>query len=292
MSKENAKLNKNLEDRSAKNLMVFATVIYYLFVEKKKKYDLIFSLGNSGLSMTKLLEITLKDFDVKIPKIISLPVYRYKTVGVYHSKDPKDLFDNSALIPDIKKFISKIPNIQNVLIVDDEIGLGTSVKSSMNLLQQSLQLLGRSDEKINLDVVAEDHGFKSHDKVKAQNIKIYSIGEQIPWTYHIVTYHIPNSLMENVKLHAESKRIGPRQVMNILLDQPVKKRINGKPIFTYAYNKLVKKNMKDFSLIQKKYYNSVKMILSTGINQYRGLNRSLDEIDTNAKVEAWKIFDN
>lgn len=279
----------DLETRSKYNIKILACTLKYLIDTKNTEYDLIISVGNSGLATTELTRLVYKKLNRPFPKTLALPIYRYKLSKVRHSTGQADWFDNSVLLPKVIEIIESISNLKNVLVVDDEIGLGISIQAAIKLLNQALKE-SRQDFEPAITIIAEDHQFKFSRILSKKNTTLFSFGKHIPWTYHIITYHIPKEMIRAVKNVLTARKIGPRQVMNILLGLPIKTKNGTIPTFTFKYNDTAKKQISNFSALQHQYRSIIDSLISDGLTKSQDKYRTLNRYVVGNKIHTWKAF--
>jgi len=239
----------------------FSDKIKCLFKEKNYKIDLIVGGGNTGASITRLTQIILQNLKIKVPSL-SLPIYRYtpteKNNKPYEGGD-KDKFDNSILLDEVKKKI-KMP-LNTVLFVDDEIGEG-------NTARMVLELLIKASEKPinNYFIVAEDQDFLKINnwvnKYPKINIKIFPYRKGIKNLFNVITYNVPYDYNIKIKNIIPDDKLSETAYMNVLLGEPVKEFINGKPVFTHKYEEILKNKILEFKEMQKEYLEYLKIILN------------------------------
>ena len=109
------------------HLKDFVRAIYNLVAIDGVKFDLIIGAGNSGLVMLKVTELIFEHCKWELPPQLRLPIQRYVkgTDG--------ELYKNISLMPCAKEQIRGISSLTKVLFVDDEMGKGITIKTSLAL---------------------------------------------------------------------------------------------------------------------------------------------------------------
>lgn len=134
------------------HLKDFVKVIYNLVAIDDVKFDLVIGAGNSGLVMQKVAELVFEHCEWNFPPQLELPIQRHI------NGNNGELYDNTPIVFYAEKQMHYISNLTNVLFVDDELGKGTTARTSLALMLRatSPNLL---TEKIHCHIVVELRGW-------------------------------------------------------------------------------------------------------------------------------------
>lgn len=259
---------ESLRPLAVRNFKRFVGVLYYLIAEKEHNFDLIVGAGDSGVGMARLSEMVYQQCNIPIPRILNLPIARFK-YGF-------DLYDNSVLIPEAKKQLKDTKNLEHILVVDDEISHGVTLKAAVEVI------LGAMEEKVssplNVTCVAEDQDFDSQNFMEQVELEVYPFAKPIEGLFSVVSYIVPWEIEKQVREHFNDQDINSKVLLNILLDLPAKEREPVKDImlpkaeFTYKYNELVKHKVSNFDQLQSRFRECVIKWINEAINEYTLVN--------------------
>ncbi|MBN2016360.1 phosphoribosyltransferase [Candidatus Dojkabacteria bacterium] len=235
---------------SLEHLKKYIEKICWLIHEKKYKFDLIIAAGDSGIGMVEITKLIYKRLGKPFPQVLKFPIYRY-----YPGSEEleKNEFDNDHLIPELKRQLNRISRVEEILFVDDEIGQGNTARISIELILSVLKCLELRKEKLLYVIVAEDQGFEVDSIKLGVRVEFYPFASEIKGLNNIVSYNIPYKIYSPIRKIYEDTELESKAMMNVLLDQPVKEFNNGKPRFTYKYNKILKRKIGNFEKLQKEY---------------------------------------
>ncbi len=236
------------EDRLDK----FVKTIQQLFA--KNNYDLVIGVGNTGLVMIRFTQLILNELKITMPPVLALPLLRFS------DDNEKELFNNDIFLKEAKKQLEGIEKIENILFVDDEIYRGISVKTAIRLVMKAQNL-----DKLNITVVAEDHGFQWDNAISNVTFNFFPFTKLIKGHNNVIFYLIPSEFNEPLK------RLFPENIlkwytrMNILLDLPVKMKTDGKAEFTYKCNEEAEEKIKNFEELQEKFLSHLQKLIQNGV---------------------------
>lgn len=101
------------------------------------------------------------------------------------------------------------------------------------------------------------------------NFKYYPFDKEINGLYTIIAYNVPYNMRQEILKFISKDKLEDRLHMNFLLGEPVKKLVNGEPVFTHEYEELLKNKIKDFIELQKEYTKYVNDLMLKGIREYK-----------------------
>jgi orotate phosphoribosyltransferase-like protein len=249
----------DLISEAQKRLKKFVITIYKLLVEKKQKYDLVIGAGNSGINMAKVTEMIYGHLKLKAPPMLKVPTY-------LRTKSGKRIkFDNSVLIPHLKKEIKNVKKIENILFVDDDISKGATT------LREVLRLISKLNiTQTTVTIVAEDYGFSNHAKIKNYKIKFYPFSKKSKeWKgiSNFISYGIPYNIFKPIRDLYSDKQIDSKERFSILLGEPVRGLKDKKPILTHKWDNILKRKIKNFDVLKKKFKNHIKKKIAEAIGE-------------------------
>lgn len=237
----------NINELGLQRFSNFCKKIKELLVDRKINFDLIVASGNSGLAMGKYAAIIYKELGKEFPQQLSIPFYRFPP-GHRDELDKK--FDSSFFLPEVQKQIENI-NINSVLFVDDEIGLGITALSILNLLNEALRLQCKDPIRAYY-IVAEDQGFKVPEDRK--EIQFFPYDKETDGYNNVIFFVTPSELEKPIiEVFGDDDKFPFHQRCNLLLNLPIKDFNNGKPIWTNKYLETAKEKISSFSDLQKRY---------------------------------------
>lgn len=254
-----------LESLAVRNFKRFIAILYYIVVEKKSFFDLVIGAGDSGIALTKIVEMFYKKANIQSPPILNIPITRFK-YGF-------DLYDNSILIPEVQKKLEDLKNLNKVLIVDDEISNGVTLKATLNVLLSSTNI-EKVTYPLTVTLVAEDQDFKSDDFMDQVTIKMYPFSKKIEGMFTVVRYIVPWKIEQKIRKYFNDDQIGSKSLINLLLDLPIKETT---PIhelklpiakFTNKELNLLKKEVPEFKKFQEEFKASIEKWIDESIKEY------------------------
>lgn len=192
----------------------FIATMYKLVVEQSIKYDVIIIGGNTGLAMARFTQSFYETVKVEPPVVLKTTPQRYKPGTKHEDEKPENLFDNSVLINDIKNQIRdyKIGQFKNILFVDDEIYLGSTAKTCIDILSRVA-----NDQKLHYTIIAEDSGFTGFDLPENVEMKFIPFSKEIDGFYNMIMSIIPNEINRELELVFPHDEIPFHKRINLLL---------------------------------------------------------------------------
>lgn len=204
---------------------------------KANHYDLLLAGGDSGNIMVWITQQVYKHLSQPAPKVVVLPTYRHV------DEAETILFDNRVL----SKFINPadVRDIKKVLIVDDEVGEGNTLRGILTSLSEV------STERPAVTFVAENEDFD------AASVPGWTIDFRVPQmrvegVFNAISYIIPGEFEAPIKrvLASSLVDLNDKQVMAALLDLPLKVWNDGAPEFTMRYRDLCAAELDNFHGLQ------------------------------------------
>lgn len=239
-----AKISKlyNRHSIAVDRLERFSARLYSLLNERD--FDLIVFPGNSGLMMMGITEIVYDHLHKKMPKYIEIPVYRDGT-------DYNEVFD--------------IPVVTEVLVIDDEIMTGTSVKTCIEATLRSV----KNASHINFTIVAENMFFEWHHRIPGVSVFFYPYARAIAGLTNNISRILNDSdfkkLSKYIPMHGEKK-----QVMALLLSGKVKlKDNNGRWYFDEVLEGKIVNRTIDYAKIKRQCIDEITIYIKSGIEKYK-----------------------
>ncbi len=236
----------DIKQKALSNLKGFVKVITNLVKDNKIQFDLIIGSGDTGIAMVKLTEMIFSELNIPIPTKLVVPYYRFtkKYMG-----EGETFQNNAALLPEIKKQLKDLRNIQSILFVDDEIGKGRIVKGFIEFVIQGREEVCQNNP--SLYIVAEDRSYNKDQALEAlANVQYCPFAESEPMG-NAISHIVPLEIKEAI-----AKSYGnlyPKEELNALLDLPIKdKRENEKPVWSYDLLDDLKKKIINFNKLQLK----------------------------------------
>ncbi|MBI2599866.1 hypothetical protein HYW43_03030 [Candidatus Daviesbacteria bacterium] len=252
----------------------FIAVLYYLLSERNIKFDLVLGAGDSGILLTKITEILYKKLNLTPPVILALPIVRFKYTYIRYEGQPLELFDNSVLIPQTKEKLKDLVKLENILYVDDEIAYGVTLSKAVKVVLKATDQ-SKQAKKINLTVVAEEQDFNPKEFFENVNLEVYPFAKRVKGIYGVINYMVPWEIEKQIKDHFSEEEVGSKVRLNMLLGLPSKEKeiIEDKlmpmPEFTDKYNQKAKKEIPNFSSLQKEMLNLIDKWISEAIEEYK-----------------------
>ncbi len=240
--------DENLYDLGMRKFINFCKTIKSLIKDQGLKFDLIVASGNSGLAMGRYAEMIFKELSVEYPPRLSIPFYRFLS-GYRDDRNKK--FDSSFFIPNVQKQIADISHTNDVLFVDDEIGLGITALSILDLLNQVLTGQGRPVLR-SYYIVAENQGFNIPEEKK--EIRFIPYDTETEGYNNVIFFMTPPELEKPImQVFGDDESLPFHQRVNILLNLPIKDFNNGNPIYTNKYLEMANGKIPNFKELQEKY---------------------------------------
>lgn len=246
------------------NLNRLGATLFHLLVEKRQKFDLLLGAGNSGVVLAHITELFYELINQSPPLRLNIPIQRYKKLP----EIKENLFDNSILLSDLRKQLSgfhpELDSKLKVLFVDDEIWRGQCSYFASQLILQAI-----SDFKIlNLNIVAEDHGYHIPKTNPQLHISFYSFAK-LKKGLNNITLYCAIDYEKTIRQALKDQSIGDHNFINILLNEPIKTFNGIGPVFTFQYHQLASERVSILQKVQKKTIIRIKRLLKNGINEYK-----------------------
>lgn len=244
-------------------------MVYQLIAQNKENFDLIIAPGNSGIMMGKITEMTYEYLGIKSPPILKMPIYLRDRTG------KRIKFDNSVLIPQIKKQLKNVKNLNKILFVDDEINQNDpkTARVVLNLIKGSVS--EKLANKVSVFIVAEGRwkGILRNIDISGFKIKFmpFEIADKKEWKgiFNFVSYEIPWKIQEQIRKYYSDKIIGSKEMFCILFGEPIKLFNNGKPTLSHKWEPILKRKVGNFSKLQGSFKIHIKTLIKETIEEQK-----------------------
>lgn len=210
----------------------------------EQDFDLLVFPGNSGLMMLGITEIVYEIAGKKIPQHIEIPVHRDGTTY-------DGIFD--------------VKSIGEVLVVDDEIMTGTSVKFCIESVLRSTKNVSH----INFTIVAENMFFEWHYRIPGVSVYFYPYARAIAGLTNNISHMLNDDdfkkLSKYIPMHGEKK-----QVMALLLSGKVKLKDNdGQWYFDEVIEGKIVNRTKNYATIKRQLIGDMTIYAKSGIEKHK-----------------------
>lgn len=236
-------------------IKMFSAALYRLLIDLNEKHDVLIGSGNSGSYMTKIAGMVYKDLDLKLPLILSLPIYRF-------DEDNASPYDNSPLVPKVKEVLENFP-VKNVLFVDDEIMKGITAKECFSLI-----LNARPDIKsLSATIVAENHFFEWHYKIPQVSIRFFAYSRLIQGLNGNIGYFIPEDLFK--KISSLIPEVNSHNHSMALIVAGVLKKRYKELFFDNEIEQILINNLENYSFRKSQLIKELEDLVKEGIEDYK-----------------------
>lgn len=250
----------DLIDEAQRRTKLFIIKIKSLI--KNNNFDVILAPGNSGIMMAKLTSMTYSNLNLKCPPIIKFATYLRNRFGkLIH-------FDNSIIIPDIKKELKDVKNIEKILYVDDDVNCANprTFKETISILKKAAG--EKLSKKATVFVVVEGRRRGGLKRVKRLNIRIkympfVLITKEWKAISNFVSYGIPWNIQLVVRKYYSDKVVDSKELFSILLKEPIRDFRNNKPILSHRQENKMKRKIKGFNNIQREFEKHIKSLIKS-----------------------------
>jgi hypothetical protein len=236
--------------------------LYRLIIEERNAFDLIIGPADSGTFMTQALKIFYGVVKMPAPKILVLPLLRYKELSI----DTGDHFDNSILIPDVREALKRLPKLEKVLFVDDEIGLAFTAKESISIVLSSLPK-EKISKRIIYTIIAENHGFEWRYDIPPVAIKYYAYANKKSGV-NAAIYEILSDEIFNEFVKADGT-ISKKKVTCLFSNGLVKAIKDNKPILSDDLLMKIKAKLPNFEAYKSDFITEAELLAKQAIDEYR-----------------------
>lgn len=240
----------------------YIALLYRLIVEEKNDFDLIIGTGDSGSFMAKVAKLFYNEIRKNPPKIVFIPLQRF---AVFGSGDG-EYFNNSVLVPDLKKQLGDLKKLENVLFADDEIWRAWTAKESMNLVLKAVPK-NKTANRVLYTIVAEHHGFEWHYDVSPVAIRYYSFSKKIRGVNGSVFEIVSDKTIDFFRKYKND--LNKRRLANVFLNGINKISKDNKPQFSDNLSCELELRMKRFNILKKNFYLKVEKLVKSGIIEYK-----------------------
>ncbi len=227
--------------------------------EFDESFDLIMGGGNSGLFMTEITKIVFEKTNLNLPKVITIPIVRYKPGTENNSKE---LFDNSSLLTLAKEKLEDTKAPKNILFVDDEVMTGTSLRDSLHIIEQIYP-----NQRFDVTLIAEHHFFEWHYKLSNFSVRFFAYALLIRGLNGNIGYIVNESIFEQIqKIIPEANT--SYKALTILLGGGLKNAEEGKPFYdTTVVTKLIEAGF-EFEKEKLRVVGEIEQLITEAIVEY------------------------
>ena len=252
----------DFEDRrfelAKSRIKMFAAAIGRQLIEFDDTFDLLMGAGNSGLYMTKIAEMTYEYLNTSVPKILNIPIIRFK-------EDGKTLNDNSFLLLKVKEELRNVAPIKNVLFVDDEIMRAITAKECFTLLLKTYSNMSHLDA----TVIAENHFFEWHYKLPKVSLRFFAYSPLIQWLNANISYFIPQGFYHEISKQIEGVS-SYNQAMAIIVGGALKRKdSNENPYFDYKVWEILKQKIPNYEERGTTLVKGLRELVKQGVDDYK-----------------------
>ena len=252
----------NIELEAQQRLRQFVKTIHHLVRSQAVHFNLLVSGGNTGLVMAYITERIYTIAGIALPHKLVLPTYRYYPGFL---DDAGHLFDNSALHYNVGAALVDFPKLQNVLFVDDEIGLGITALTIHKLLNDWQQAHHPHND-FNYYIVAEDQGFQLDASRANNNIYFCPYANELEGWNNLIANIVPPEYGTPIMQEFPEQVLPFHQRMNLLLGLPTKEFANGQPRFGSSLLDQAKEKLPNLPALQQGF----RRFLDEKISRYLG----------------------
>lgn len=240
--------NKKYHALGRQALRKFIKISHFLLINKRKKYDLIVGPGDSGVMMIYFLQRIADEFDIRLPKTMAIPIYRYASKFPLPNKYQDKIFDNTVLLPYVRKKIISIPKLSSILFIDDEVYKGRSLATCLELIKKASRR-GQLSNTLECDIIADDHGFARIKPIPGVRMHLYPLGHEVSGYNNVIIFSIPRTLTRLIARQYPSKEDCRQERVNLLLGLPIKEIKKGIPQYNKHPFLQLRKKMPDYNKI-------------------------------------------
>jgi hypothetical protein len=262
-----------LIEEAQRRTKLFVATVYHLIAHKGLSADLIVAPGNSGAIMARLTAMTYEAIGECVPRVLRIPVYlRDRESG------KRIEFDNSVLLPEVRRQVGDMGLIRTVLHVDDEMHEDDprTLKCTLDLLASALPA-GALAVKSTVHVVAE---LSEKPVPESRALKTYK-GWQIrfhpharetaewPGIQNFVSKGIPYEIRQPlIDLYPEE--LWNKEAFCVLLGEPIRAFSDGgKPVLSHAWEARLREELKGFDALQKAFTSHLRTLIAEAIGGSR-----------------------
>lgn len=264
---------EQLHSLGIRNFKRFVSTIYKLNCIEDQNFDLILGSGTSGLSMTKFTEMTYNKLGLPIPKIINLPLTRTGETVFKDGKFVREYYNIEEILVKVKNELSELPQIKNILVVDEEIGYGLTIKTVLTHLIDQIPNLS---ETIKVTVIAESYGNEVESEDERYTIRLCPISIGNPDLDCAIYRIIPMKTQKLIGFDLAGRKLNIKELTNILLDLPLKTLEYNNSKFTYKYNLLADMEIKKLVEHKKTYQRLIESYIDETLKEIFRFNNSRD----------------
>lgn len=239
-------------------IKLFTAAVARQLLRENKTFDLIVGSGNSGLFITKITQLAYKHLNIKIPPVLTPPVYRFKD-------DNKTIDDNISLLLMVKECLEDIRYIQNILFVDDEIMQAITAKICFELICKARQDI----KNVNATIIAENHFFEWHYIIPKVSISFFAYAPLIQGLNGNIGHFIPNDFHHQISA-LEKDVVSQNHSMAIIIGGALKRKDKkGTPYFDYEIEPRLEKQISGYKKRKTTLLGELDKLVLEAIEEYK-----------------------
>jgi hypothetical protein len=217
---------------------------------RENKFDAIIAPGNSGIMMAVFTRLTYEQMHIKTPPIVKIPIYRRVLNTI-----KKVNFDNTLLLPGIRKQLVGIKRADKLLLVDDECSrCPVTIKTSAALV---LNALGkeRVSKHLKVYVVTFSPDGKLIGRIPNNLIikQYWKLGKAWKGLYNLPAYGIPWEIQKPVREVYSDKELHSKEMFDILAGEAIKEPRKDTIVLSHKKEATVRKHLHNFDRIRRDF---------------------------------------
>jgi len=254
------KISFDRTDLAETRLMLISAMIYHLIEEQKVEYDLIVGGGNTGKACIEIAKIVYGLSKKTIPKSIAIPVVRYRN-------EKLERFDNSCLLPAVSNELKDIKRLNRVLFVDDEIRIGFTAKTCIDLIGKSI---GQNFQTfpVTLDIIAENHLFAWQHDMAGVCVRFFP-HSFVFFGYNNNLSYLPSPEIKNKVNIFLQREVNINQLLATLLTGEIKVNTDSEAHWDKSLENDLTNKFESYKEIKANFRKYVSDLISKGIEFYK-----------------------
>ncbi len=207
--------------------------------------------------MIVFAEITAQAASLNFPPTLILPIFT--------NNAPRPNFNNDFLIPKIQTNPSLEETYRRILFIDDEISVGESFYSCMNLLKKS----GKLAEDAECTILAEGNGqtWEYPFTGISTDFLPYAIKPNASW-HGLIFNLMPDHILEEFQDKVDY-RLTPKETACLLFSLPLKDMLNGSPFLNYETLERSEKRLPKLMELQGQWLELCALVITRAVHEQR-----------------------
>lgn len=236
--------------------------LYRLIVEDNAKFDLIVGPADSGTFLAESARLFFEKIPQEQPLILTVPIQRYEAgLGI----DTGEHFHNKAWDKEITEKISTLPKVENILFVDDEIGLAYTAQEVIRLILESATKDAIASRVI-YTILAENHAFEWRYDIPPIAIKYIAFSNKIKGVNGAIFEIIPDDILK--EFQKIDKDITKKKICSLFTSGLVKEASDGKIFLNDALLLIMESELPHFRKLKTEFIERIKSLISSAIQEY------------------------